>query len=286
MKDIPVRHITQEEKDFSSNGFNIRELSKVLAGKDMDHHIHRHDFYFILAIEQGRGWHEIDFVRYEVSDHSIFIIRPGQVHQLKLSVGSTGYIVEFDNSFYHPQDKLTRQRLVKAGSKDFCVLEAERFFRLSKILAYMLEEYQRREEGYIAVIKANLDIFFVEFMRQHRRHESGNKPEGDYTQTRLEEFLNLVDANIATHKQVAQYAGLLNLSTYQLNAITKTSLGKSASTVINEQILLEAKRYLLATSNQVKEIADLLGYEDISYFIRFFKKHTGYSPEVFRKNFK
>ena len=51
-------------------------------------------------------------------------------------------------------------------------------------------------------------------------------------------------------------------------------------------MILEAKRNLLATSNLVNQIADDLGHEDVSYFIRFFKKHTGYSPEAFRQNFK
>ena len=79
---------------------------------------------------------------------------------------------------------------------------------------------------------------------------------------------------------------LLRLSSYQLNAITKASVGKTVSDLINEQIILEAKRYLLATPYQIKDVADHLGYEDVSYFIRFFKKHTGNSPEAFRKNFK
>jgi len=78
----------------------------------------------------------------------------------------------------------------------------------------------------------------------------------------------------------------LNLSSFQLNAITKATLGKNCSELINEYVILESKRYLLATSNQVNQIADHLGYEDISYFTRFFKKHTGYSPEAFRNNFK
>jgi len=78
----------------------------------------------------------------------------------------------------------------------------------------------------------------------------------------------------------------MNLSSYQLNAITKTSLNKTPSELINEHILLEAKRRLLATSSQVNQIADDLGYKDVSYFIRFFKKHTGHSPEAFRDNFR
>jgi AraC-like DNA-binding protein len=45
-------------------------------------------------------------------------------------------------------------------------------------------------------------------------------------------------------------------------------------------------RLLLATANQVKEVADGLGYEDVSYFIRFFKKQTGQTPDAFRKKFK
>jgi YesN/AraC family two-component response regulator len=61
-------------------------------------------------------------------------------------------------------------------------------------------------------------------------------------------------------------------------------MAKTASELINEYIILEAKRYLLATPNQIKEIADQLGYEDVSYFIRFFRKQTGYSPEAFRHN--
>lgn len=79
---------------------------------------------------------------------------------------------------------------------------------------------------------------------------------------------------------------MLHLTTYQLNAITKETLGKTGSQLINEQILLEAKRQLLSTSNQVNQIAYDLGYEDVSYFIRFFKKHIGNSPEIFRQNFK
>lgn len=78
----------------------------------------------------------------------------------------------------------------------------------------------------------------------------------------------------------------MNLTTYRLNTITKELLGKTPSTLINEYVVLEAKRLLLATSNQIQQIADLLGYEDVSYFVRYFKKHTNYSPEAFRKNFE
>ena len=102
----------------------------------------------------------------------------------------------------------------------------------------------------------------------------------------MEEFIDLLESHLTTLKQVSQYTDLMNLSSYQLNEITKTAVGKTASALIDEYIILEAKRDLLATPNQIKDVADHLGYEDVSYFIRFFKKHTGYSPDAFRRNFK
>ena len=135
------------------------------------------------------------------------------------------------------------------------------------------------------IIKANLDIFFTEFLRQSRNSRGAQKNASSYAQERLEDFTDLLKDRATGLKKASQYAEVLNLSIYQLNAITRATIGKSASELINEQIILEAKRYLLATPNQIKDIADHLGYEDTSYFIRFFKKHTGYSPEAFRKNF-
>lgn len=252
----------------------------------MVQNLHRHDFFFILALRNGSGTHVIDFTPYEVQNNSIFILRPGQVHQLSLNAGCTGFLAEFDASFYHPKDKLANHRLIKAGNKNFCAFEAKRFKKLQDVLAYIFNEFNTKQDGYIDVIKANLDIFFIEFIRQSLNPNDISKKGSNYTQDRFEEFMDLCSSHITTHKQVSQYADLMNLSIYQVNAITKETVGKPASEIINEQIILEARRYLLATPNQVKEIADHLGYEDISYFIRFFKKHTGYSPEAFRKNSK
>ena len=287
MKDIPVRKINtpQKESNFSES-FTIRDVQNLLNGNDLVHKLHRHDFFFILALQKGEGIHEIDFINYYVYDNSIFILRPGQVHKLELKATCTGFLMEFSPTFYHTNDNTSNQRLSKASSKNFCKLEAIRFKKLLSVLAYIFNEFTSKQEGYLEVIKANLDIFFIEFIRQSKNPDSTKKNSSSYAQERLEDFLEQLGKHITNLKQVSQYADLLNLSSYQLNSITKTTIGKAASVLINEQIILEAKRYLLATPNQVKDIADHLGFEDISYFIRFFKKHTGYSPEAFRKNSK
>lgn len=287
MKSIPVRGIKRplKEPKFLGN-FSIRDVGLLLAGKDMVQELHRHDHFFILVLKKGTGKHEIDFVSYPVCDHSVFIMYPGQVHLLTLKSGSVGYLMQFSADFYFPQKRASNQLPGKVVSRNLCQLDPDRFKKLFSLLTHILQEYTHQQVGFEEVIKADLGIFFIELDRHHQKNKSPVETNNPYHQEKLEEFLRHLEMNVTQIKQVSAYAKILNLSSYQLNTITKATTGRTCSELINEHILLESKRLLLATSNQVKEIAYALGYEDVSYFIRFFKKHTGHSPETFRNNFK
>ncbi|HVU97079.1 MAG TPA: helix-turn-helix transcriptional regulator [Puia sp.] len=287
MEPIPIRRIAPTSKQPSTPGrISVRDLSVVINGKELKHQLHKHDFYFILGIEHGTGDHEIDFNNYKIEGNALFILRPGQVHQLQLSADSKGYILEFDSSFYQPESTNAEHRWRKATRKNHCRADNPGTKKLLSILSHILHEYNEKRGGYLDAIKAHLDLFFIEYLRQSKNEGPRPDAASDYTQDRYEDFCRLLEVNIKEIKNVSRYASMLNLSTYQLNAITKSSVGKTASDLINEQIVLEAKRYLLATPNQIKEIAWDLGFEDPSYFIRFFKKHTGDSPDSFRKRAK
>ena len=287
MKNIPIREITPTSAEPEiGQTFRIRKVESILNGKDMVQDTHRHNFFFILALQQGSGKHVIDFVPYKVGNQCIFIMRPGQVHELSLKAKCTGYLIEFSMEFYHLNDRGTSHVLRKATATNSCKVPKASFERLQSILAYIFREYSDANVGYNEVIRAQLDIFFIEFLRNRQQSESSDTRGNSYEQERLDEFRQLIETHISTKKQVSEYADLLNMSGYQLSAITKDILGKTPSDVINEYIILEAKRFLLATTDQVNQIAWRLGYEDPSYFIRFFKKHTGFSPDAFRANFK
>jgi AraC family transcriptional regulator, transcriptional activator of pobA len=286
MKDIPVRKINASLKGENfSESFSIRNVRDFFSGKNMIQEIHRHDFFYILALEKGKGNHEIDFNSYRVRNHTVFIIRPGQVHSLELKAGSTGFLIAFKTDFYNSRNNGSNI-LRTAASKNVYQFNAREFKKLDSILNYIFQEYNTKQDRYHDVIKANLDILFIEITRHRRNDKSASSNSNLYTQERLDEFLELLETHLTEHKQASEYADKLNLSPYQLNAITKTMLNKTCSEVIDEYIILESKRYLLATSKQVNQIAYSLGYEDVSYFIRFFKKHTGYTPEVFRNNYR
>ncbi|HWV66113.1 AraC family transcriptional regulator [Chitinophaga sp.] len=285
MEGIPVRHInTAEIAPELSDSFHIRDVEGMLAGKDMIQELHRHDFFYLLALKKGQGTHEIDFTSYPVGDHSVFFIHPGQVHQLVLKAGSTGFLMQFHGAFYTSRDKASNKLLCKTSHINHYQFSAAKFQKLFALLTSIFQEYTAKQERHQEVMKASMYILFVELLRDN--NNAAPRSNNLYVQERLDDFLSLLEAHIFEHKQVAEYAGMLNLSPYQLNAITKAALGKTCSEVINEHIILEAKRSLLATSDQVNQVAWRLGYEDVSYFIRFFKKRTGHSPEAFRHNFR
>jgi len=123
MDRIPIRHINTAKKEpDSSEGFSIRDIKVLLAGKDMVQELHRHDFFHVLALKKGMGNHEVDFTSYEFCDKSLFFMRPGQVHQLILKAESTGYLMEFKTDFYIPPDKVSKMLMCKTINKNLCHL--------------------------------------------------------------------------------------------------------------------------------------------------------------------
>lgn len=286
MQNIPIRNIKSQNEPQLSTNYTVRDITPLLLEHDMVQELHRHDFYSVLIIKKGTGQHEIDFTPYEIKEHTVFLLRPGQVHYLNLRAKSTGYLIQFKTDFLYSHNSASQNHLTKLIQYNAYQLEEEGFAKVENIVTEALKEYNVKAKGYQEVLKANLSIFLIELLRQRPQNAVSGTIATPYAQDKLEQFLALVETNITSKKQVSQYTDMLHLSSFQLSSITKSLLNKTPSEIINDYIILEAKRQLLATSNQVSQIAYNLGYDDASYFTRFFKKHTSSSPETFRQNFK
>src|SRR5690606_40679434 len=91
----------------------------------------------------------------------------------------------------------------------------------------------------------------------------------------------LVEQDFLTEKSPSAYAEKLNMSPKHLNRITQAVAGKTATDVVLDRVLLEAKKELILQQKNFNEIAYALGYEDYAYFSRLFKKKTGETPSKF-----
>jgi len=195
MERIPVRHINEARKEPGlSDSFSIRDIHTLLAGKDMVQELHRHDFFYVLALKSATGNHDIDFAHYTICDNAVFFMRPGQVHQLVLKPESTGYLMQFSDEFYFPREKVSTQLLRRASTIDHYQLNADDFQKLGTILSSILREFAEKKERYEDVIKANMGIFFIGLTRL--QSSNNTKKVSLYTQERLEKFLELLETNI------------------------------------------------------------------------------------------
>jgi AraC-like DNA-binding protein len=101
--------------------------------------------------------------------------------------------------------------------------------------------------------------------------------------TIVQKYSNLLYRHVEEKHRISFYANQLGITPNHLNKSVKTVLGKTAGRLLNERRLMEAKSKLKYTNLSISEIAMLLGFEDQSYFSRFFKRETNKTPLDFRK---
>lgn len=94
---------------------------------------------------------------------------------------------------------------------------------------------------------------------------------------------HLIDKNFITERGASFYASALNLSPSAFSKKTKQLFGKTPTQLIQDRVVLEAKKLLHLTRKSVKEIAASLNFDDEFYFSRYFKKTVGLSPSLYRE---
>ena len=133
-------------------------------------------------------------------------------------------------------------------------------------------------------LKNQVHNFLLLAERQKRKQgfmELKKGPDLDYTLL----FRDLLESNYLKFKTVSKYANLICISEKRLGRATAKVLGKSPKEIINDRILLEAKRLLVHTNLSIKEIGQELGFEDPAYFVRYFKKSTTTTPIEFKETY-
>lgn len=149
---------------------------------------------------------------------------------------------------------------------------------LSTLFTVIKDEYSQIRARNILLLRTLIKAFLLKLMAN-----SGQQLiSPDLNEKRVYHFLLLLEKHYTTEKKVGFYAEKLNISAKRLNQILKEKVGKTITQIMQERLLTEAKHQLFLGKSNIKEISFSLGFEDPSYFSRFFKKMTELSPEEFR----
>lgn len=96
------------------------------------------------------------------------------------------------------------------------------------------------------------------------------------------EFINQVDKNFREQHSPLFYATKMDITKSYLRKICQRAIGIPPSHCIQARLMLEAFELLKSLDFSIKEVASIIGFEDASHFSRFFKGHSGLSPECYR----
>lgn len=247
---------------------------------------HRVEFYQILYFTKGEGKHTIDFKPYEYSPGGLLFISAGQVHAFELNPTTEGFLLLFTETFLTRNmvrsDALTFSRLYNYHlyPPDIPPLESSTS-AFNNILNEMYAEYIFAETFVKEEVLRTLLKLLLLKAERIKRTLAPREKNSEWIK-RLSEFRHLLAAHFAQTRNAVAYAAMMDISYNHLNKIVKTVTGNTAKSFIDNFIILEIKRQLAVSHISIKELTYLMGFDEPTNFVKYFKKHTRQSPAQFR----
>lgn len=254
---------------------------------------HIHSFYQVIWFKKGKGKHSVDFKEYDVFDNAIFFIAPNQVHYFDENTGYEGVLLHFNEQFLvqdqRPLEFFLNYNLFNDPyQQPSCCIGSGIDNVLNEYISQMKQELENNTTlGKELILKNYLQSFLVQIQRRKNVFEQSidyQLPILDEKRMQLVKFANLIDKNYTKGYSVKEYAHMLHISSRSLSDLTQQQLNKTPSQMIQERIILEAQRLLLYSELNINQVGYRLGFDDPSYFVKYFKKYTGISPSEFKKS--
>lgn len=264
---------------------------KLFTFEDNSHfdHIQRNNYFSLIWVKAGEGQLKADFSEYEFKANSLFAFSPYQPYMLRTKNNLSGVAINFHPEFFcifkhHKEVSCNGVLYNNIYSPPFVQVDETSAATLDMICTQIKTEMQQADLAQHELLVSYLKIFLITAARLKTQQQPELKAE---TTDQKEPFIlqklkDAIEEHFKTKHTPADYAALLYMSPKSLAKITKTHFNKTLSSLINERIIIEAKRELYLTNKTVKEIAYELGYDDEYYFSRFFKVNADVSPQLYR----
>jgi len=283
MKKYPVYAIENFSCNSSNSELYINTFKEHLQNHSFVEKPHRHNSYVLVFFTSGSGIHEIDFDTFSIKAGSLFVLQPGQMHHWELSADIEGYVVFYSQQLYNlyfGQKKIEDYPFSNAvTNKPEVVFNPDEVKAIQPYFELLFKESSYKKMYTQDKIMNLLDTINIEIARKYTGTDLHHT---HVYNVKIKDFEIVLEQYFRTQKLPSFYADKLNITLKHLNRICKEVIEKTATEVITDRIILEAKRMLTDKQLSINEIAETLGYEDYSYFTRVFKKRVRLSPTAFR----
>ncbi|RZK43847.1 MAG: AraC family transcriptional regulator [Hymenobacter sp.] len=222
-----------------------------------------------------------DVIEPDLPSHQAYLIPPFRSLEVPIK-DKEGYLIAFKREYLEEDDKEFALDVFNLFNQQgqFTLMPVERQTQCNLEHLRILMCYECENPlGTFLALKALLKVFLLHLIRQSQK----GFLEQDVNQKRVYDFCVLLDGYYMEERKAAFYADKLGISEKRLNQVLLEKMKKTVTQLIHARLILEAKRKITAGELTIKEIAYLLNFKEHSYFGRFFKQQTGFSPENYKK---
>jgi len=248
----------------------------------------RTNYFTIFWIQTGRGTFWADEGRHPFGSNSLLFLVPYQSYRFLAEEGLHGLSVQFHANFLcieavHQEIGCNGVLFNDVYGVPVVDLDDAHAREFAALIAEVERELRDGGLAHSEVLVSYLKILLVRATRLKLEQQNLPRNQVDRPPEVLSELTRLIETHFRERHAPADYAELLHLAPKSLARLVKAHLHKTLTELIRERLLKQAKWELLHTTKPVKQVSAELGFTDVFYFSRLFKRGTGCSPRFFRE---
>lgn len=247
---------------------------------------HRTSFFSILWFQKGNPTHMVDFNPVDIKPNTILFLNKAIVQQFDKKGAFDGKAILFSENFFCKTEQDTTFLKSTMLFNDLFWGGQIRLLESNAVFSGLFDQIE-------VELKNSRDNFQYDILRNLLHNlllcSERERQKQDFTEIKKStdldyvlHFKDILERQYKDQKQVSGFAYALGMTEKRLNQATSKILGKTPKQIIDERIMLEAKRLLVHTNESIKEIGFELGFEEPTNFIKYFKKHHLTTPVEFR----
>lgn len=244
----------------------------------------------ILICRKGKATVNINYKEWHLHEGAVITVFPNDVVELKVESEASLFDVEmlkYNASLLREASLQLEQTVYSSLREDRCRQDTPVVTNIIDSMFALLKVYFNQSECTCIsqLVLLQLKAFFVGFHEYLQRNPQ-NRPDDEVKSYRVRELFNrfmmLMERDYKLSRDVNYYADLMHITSKYLTNIVRQVAGHTPKTIIDQYVILQLKMQLQRSSQSIKEIAWEYHFTDVSFFCRYFKKHTGLTPQQMR----
>ncbi len=241
----------------------------------------------IMICRGGSATVNVNYKDWPLHEGAVITLFPNDVVELKNAAGFLAETLEYNPSLLREASLQLEHTVYSALRVDRCRQDTPVVTNIINAMFGLLKIYFEQSECtcIAQLVLCQLKAFFIGFHEYVYRNPQTMPDEVKSGRVRelFNRFMALMESDYKVSRDVAYYSAKMNITPKYLTNIVKQVTGHTPKTIIDQYVILQIKMQLIRTPESVKEIAWDYHFSDVSFFCRYFKKHTGLTPQQVRK---